>query len=83
MTATPAALTLRAFADRYLQECSGPKLAGKPAPRQPRKHTDDYHRFTTLCAFRLADGRRLGDLPFAAIDESLNEQFIAARRAQD
>jgi integrase len=76
-------LTLRAFADRYLQECSEPKLAGKPASRQTRKHGDDYHRFTTLCAFRLADDRRLGDLPFAAIDESLYEQFIAARRAQD
>jgi integrase len=73
-------LTLRGFADRYLEECSLPKAAGKPAARQKRKHCDDYHRFTTLCAFRLADGRRLGDLPFAAIDEGLYGQFITARR---
>jgi integrase len=75
-------LTLRGFADRYLEECSLPKAAGKPAPRQKRKHSDDYHRFTTLCAFRLADGRTLGELPFAAVDEALYERFITARREQ-
>jgi hypothetical protein len=82
VTAPVPVLTLRGFAERYLQECSS--RTGKSAPRQTRKHSDDYHRFTTLCAFRLAGWPAVGDLPcLPRSTNPLYEQFIAARRAQD
>jgi integrase len=79
-TADSTALTLAGFAEVYLRDCSLLNLAGREL--KDRKHAD-YYVFQPLLAFTLPDGRVLGELPFAAVDEGMYEQYVADRREQD
>jgi integrase len=73
-------LTLAQFADIYLRDCSMLKAADREL--KDRQHAD-YYIFQPLLAFRLPDGRVLGQQPFASVDERMYELYVADRREQD
>jgi len=72
--------TFKDFATKYEAEYSTLKDAGKA---RKDKFCDDHYRFATMCAFALGDGRKLGRVPFAEVTETMYEQYVSSRRADD
>ena len=78
--AASSAFTLDDFAVKYLAEYSNLKQAGKV---KKDKHCPDFYVFQPMLAFVLPDGRRLGSVPFAQVEETMYELYVASRRADD
>lgn len=70
------AFTLRLFAARYLTEYCVLKRPGHAGERCREEYV-----FQPMLAFELPDERVLGDVPFAEVDETMYETYIASRRA--
>ncbi|MCC7034012.1 MAG: site-specific integrase [Acidobacteria bacterium] len=72
---TPGAVTVRAFADTYLDRVS------KVRERNAR-WTNDQHMFARICAVRLPDGSALGDKALGAVTEDDLEAVLVWLRRQ-